>query len=817
MAKLRVDKIAAPIVKDEFTGSVHFDGTDWLIIASSSDFAFGTGDFTIELWAYHTDLTGQQTYFGDTSGATAGIYTYKTTDNAISLYDTAQRSVSSNNVIKLNTWHHIAWTRESGVLRAFLDGVKVDEDTYTGDFTITQYYIGSAGVASEQMLGYISNLRVCKGHAVYTGNFTVPTRELPVHKAPPKGVVFPAADNVTVLLACQSSTDATADSSGRHTITVNGDPTAADANPGLFRKTNITSTTTENTGSVFFDGSGDYLSVSSSTDFDFGTGDFTIELYANLGNLTSRNIFARNDSNPSNTGILLWQNGSSQLQWYSSVGNTTGVITVTTPLTLHEWSHIAVSRESNTTRLFANGVLIGSVSDSTNISGNSALIVGATFSGDSYHLQGYISNLRICKGHAVYKSQFIPPTRELEVHQGPDGDRTVLLCCHDGENIFADKSGRHIIAAIGDRLSSPTPTATDSPIGITTFNPGLTRSVDPTAGPTFQGGAGFVSQNWLTLPKGTTTDRNRTGGRGLIAGGVNVPSAPNTNFNSIEYITISSMGNGQDFGDLINSITSVGSLASSTRGIFAGGLTNPSPITYTNEIQYVTTASTGNAVDFGNLTADRRYMATCSSNTRGVFMGGEEEASPNAPTDDIKFITIATLGDVEEFGNLTGATEIAAGCSSPTRGIIGGGDNPADTNRIEFITIASAGDAADFGDLTQARTSLCAGSSSIRGIFAGGRNAPTNYNIIDYITISTLGNAQDFGDLIGTTNQTFNIMSNSIRGVRAGGNPNASPAVTLNTMEYITIASTGDAQDFGDLIQARRESATCSDSHGGIS
>ncbi len=198
-------------------------------------------------------------------------------------------------------------------------------------------------------------------------------------------------------------------------------------------------------------------------------------------------------------------------------------------------------------------------------------------------------------------------------------------------------------------------------------------------------------------------------------------------------------------------------------------------------------------------------------------MGGEEEASPNAPTDDIKFITIATLGDVEEFGNLTDATEIAAGCSSPTRGIIGGGDNPADTNRIEFITIASAGDAVDFGYLTQARTSLCAGSSSTRGIFAGGRNAPTNYNIIDYITIASTGNAQDFGDLIGTTNQAINIMSNSIRGVRAGGNPNASPAVTLNTMEYITIASTGDAQDFGDLIQARRENATCSDSHGGLS
>ena len=79
--------------------------------------------------------------------------------------------------------------------------------------------------------------------------------------------------------------------------------------------------------------------------------------------------------------------------------------------------------------------------------------------------------------------------------------------CYDGENIFADKTGRHIIAAYGDRLSSPTPTATDSPMGSTVVTPGLTKEVDPVEGPTFGGGAGFVSQNWLTLPKGTTTER----------------------------------------------------------------------------------------------------------------------------------------------------------------------------------------------------------------------------------------------------------------------------------------------------------------------
>ena len=93
--------------------------------------------------------------------------------------------------------------------------------------------------------------------------------------------------------------------------------------------------------------------------------------------------------------------------------------------------------------------------------------------GGAGNFQGYMSNVRVCKGHAVYTSNFIPPTRELEVHEGPDDDRTVLLCCYDGENIFAEKTGRHIIAAYGDRPSSTTWTSTDTPSGI---NSSHTRS-----------------------------------------------------------------------------------------------------------------------------------------------------------------------------------------------------------------------------------------------------------------------------------------------------------------------------------------------------
>ena len=223
MGILRTNTLSGLETPTPVTGSVVFDGTgDYLTLASSGDFAFGTGDFTVEMWVYHTDLTGQQTYFGDTSGNTAGIYTYKTSNNEISLYDTAQRSLSAVNVISANTWYHIAWTRQSGILRAFLNGSLVDSDTYTGNFTTTQYYVGdTAGTSSGGMIGFISNLRVLKGTALYTSNFTPPSRELQ-----------PIGD--TVLLCCNNSTSATAEATGK-TITVNGNAVASTFSPGLVR------------------------------------------------------------------------------------------------------------------------------------------------------------------------------------------------------------------------------------------------------------------------------------------------------------------------------------------------------------------------------------------------------------------------------------------------------------------------------------------------------------------------------------------------------------------------------------------------------
>ena len=149
MAKLRVDKIAAPIVKDEFTGSVYFDGSgDYLSIPTSDDFAFGTGDFTIEMWLYASSSGSYQTPIDFRPTATDGNYPALIRDTDGDLYYYVNSSRLIDNVsISNNVWYHVAICREEGTTtRLYLDGVlkasATDSTNYiTDDINISSYII----------------------------------------------------------------------------------------------------------------------------------------------------------------------------------------------------------------------------------------------------------------------------------------------------------------------------------------------------------------------------------------------------------------------------------------------------------------------------------------------------------------------------------------------------------------------------------------------------------------------------------------------------------------------------------------------------
>ena len=559
----------------------------------------------------------------------------------------------------------------------------------------------------------------------------------------------------------------------------------------------ITSTETfEKTGSVQFDGSGDYLSLAVSSDFQFGSGDFTIECWALAFDEGTDDILGIYNTGDNRRTFALRKDQTESMQFLFSSSGTggTSIASADGIISLNTWHHYAVIRKDLEYTIYLDGKKVGSRYDSSAIytNTNDGLRIGSSY---NTNFQGYISNLRILKGTALYTSDFTVPTHALEVI----GD-TVLLCCNN-----SDTNGNAGDPAAGAEATGKTIVVGGLDIRASTFSPGLTR--DFTGGTEFSGVTVFDTQGYFVPPSGTTEQRGR--GRGLI-GGAAVPGTggTGTGSNSIEYITISSLGNAQDFGDLTDNRRGLGACASSTRGIFGGGYKDSGG--YKKNIDFITISSSSNAINFGDLTDDRFGVGAVSNNTRGVFGGGEDSPARHNILD---FVTIATLGNAQDFGDLSGTQSNYATVNSSTRGVFAGG-SPM-TNAIQFITITTTGDAQDFGDLSVTTTGNAGVSSPTRGVIAFGQD-PALINNIEFITIATLGNAQDFGDTTVSRTQ-MGETSNSVRGVFIGGRTDTpTPAVAENTMDYVTIASTGNAQDFGDLIVSRQQSAGLSDSHGGL-
>tara|TARA_Y100000004_G_scaffold147175_1_gene168257 strand:+ start:49 stop:939 length:891 start_codon:yes stop_codon:yes gene_type:complete len=292
----------------------------------------------------------------------------------------------------------------------------------------------------------------------------------------------------------------------------------------------------------------------------------------------------------------------------------------------------------------------------------------------------------------------------------------------------------------------------------------------------------------------------------LIAGGYG-PTSPNSQ-TLIDYVNISTTGNAVHFGELDAAQYDNGGCANSIRGLAAGNAT------YADVIEYVTMASGGKGIDFGNLTQGRRLNGSGMANSnRGVFAGGRVPYSPN-DTNIIDTVNIMTVGNAVDFGDMSvNRKSLAFTFASPTRGLVGGGkdSNSIDFAHIDVINICSGGDSTQFPDIITAREQGAGSCNQTKGVFAGGTIGPTTVNNIESITISTLGNSVEFGNLTVSVRQLMSAGSHT-RGVFAGGKTPSS----VNTISYVNISSSGDALDFGDLTLKRHAAAGFSDSHGGL-
>ena len=489
------------------------------------------------------------------------------------------------------------------------------------------------------------------------------------------------------------------------------------------------------TGSVEFITSYGYLSTTLDV---IGTSDFTIEWWFKAEDRSepgtaNRRMFRLGANNATGSISINYDAVNNDIQWNYDAATILAASTI--KVYDNSWYHIAAVREgtgSNETKLYINGVLSDTGTLATDLTQTALQIGWDSTLGNDFGFYGFISDFRVTKS-AVYTAAFTPPIHKLAAIPN-----TILLCCQDSNDVTVDAVGKTITSG-----GTPGPKATN-----------ITPSVGKDDGTVLEGDITFDSLNYMTLPKGITTQSNR--GRALFGGGYLTPSG------------------------------------------------------YDGGISYLEMQSSGNTIDFGDLSVSRGIPASNASSTRGIWGGG---GVPGGVSDVIDYVTINTTGNAADFGNLTSARQHVGACSSPTRGVWAGGGTPTRVKTIDYVTIATTANATNFGDLTVTTMSIDGLSSNTRGLFAAG-TTPTMVNTIEYVTIASESNATDFGDLI-TVNSHYACTSNGIKGIWAGGYDGSGEG--YNLIEFVTIATTGNAQDWGDTYRNRKYHAGCSDSHGGLS
>jgi uncharacterized Zn-binding protein involved in type VI secretion len=433
---------------DLVTGSAYFDGSgDYLTASANSSLAMGTGDFTVEFWI---NLNVSQS--SDVITLSPGGWSIILFSGDL-YFQTGRGGGSLNNYFTVGTyipyksWGHVAYVRSGGTGRFYANGVAVgtpvaDSTNYSS--TQTSVLIGGgASPAYGALAGYISNIRIVKGVALYTGNFTPPVNTLVLTGSSPysntTNVNTTFSSSNTSLLTLQNrfgeNNNRFVDTSGTNNIITRvGNSTQGTFSP--FSKTGW---------SNYFDGTGDYVTFSNSSQFAFGTGPFTIEFWINaplnndkfiLGGRTAIGTMHITTGGFSSTAGVLRYVGSSTIV-------SSNVITDNT------WHHCAIVRDgSNNITLYVDGVSVGTGTDTTNYtttSGEWKIGSNDNFAGSNL-LTGYLSNMRIIKGTALYTSTFTPSTTSLTAIAN-----TSLLTCQS--NQFADSSNNNLTLTVNGNPS----------------------------------------------------------------------------------------------------------------------------------------------------------------------------------------------------------------------------------------------------------------------------------------------------------------------------------------------------------------------------
>ena len=378
----------APYAAGTDGGSGYFDGTgDWLSLSSATALGLSTGDFTVEAYVYVFAFSAIQAIFDGRSSFSASPWALSISSTGLARsYD---GTVRTGGQLIANAWNHVAWVRSGGTNTVYVNGAVGHSWTNGGDFgSSSPLLVGRTFPTDTDFLnGYIASGRIVKGTAVYTTTFTPPTSPLT------------AITNTSLLLNFTNA--GILDNAEMNNLETVGNAQISTAQSKF------------GGASMLFDGSGDRLYGPSNQNFNFGTGDFTIEFWVNpisQGGHGSSNNDCLIDFRPGSNGVYgtlyIFSNGTG-VYWYVNSANriTGGAISNSV------WTHIALCRASGSTRLFLNGTQSGSTYTDSNNYLVSPIMIGEFNDGTGGgNFNGYIDDLRITKGYARYTANFTPPT-----------------------------------------------------------------------------------------------------------------------------------------------------------------------------------------------------------------------------------------------------------------------------------------------------------------------------------------------------------------------------------------------------------------------
>ena len=268
------------------------------------------------------------------------------------------------------------------------------------------------------------------------------------------------------------------------------------------------------------------------------------------------------------------------------------------------------------------------------------------------------------------------------------------------------------------------------------YAPGHVLNIDYFTISTLGNAVQFGSDPTPSMQMGANSSSTR-----MVFGGGTTPSATDC-----RYVEIAQTGKSMEFANLSADRRGTGCHSNGVRGFFSGGAPTGNDL----YIDYVNIANKADATRFGDLSLDRRQGAGLGSQTRGVFTGGYMLASPYIRYNVIDYVTIATTGNAKDFGDLTIQKGAIGAGSNATRGFVPGGTTAgggsAESEVIDYLSISSLGNALNFGDLSVGKHNVGVCPNETRAVFCGGYN-PAGTNVMEYIQISTTGDSTDFGDL----------------------------------------------------------------------